>query len=773
MRFKQLSLMTVTLALLATACNSEIPSFYPSNKVPALGSEFHGLTPARLLDTRNGRPGTTSVSAAVGPHEEVALTVRGVGGVPAAGAGAVVLNITATGATNATFLTVWPSGAPRPNASSLNVIPDRDIANLTAMALPSDGQVRIYNDAGSVHVIVDVMGWFVEGSGFVGLTPARLADTRPGTSTVDGGFAGVGPVGPAASLDVGVLGRGGVPATGVAAVIANVTVTNPTKESFVTVWASGTPQPGASNLNMVPGQTVPNLVLAKPGANGKIAIANAVGLTDVIVDVVGYVPVGSQLVPVDPARVLDTRGSANPWPVGSGTGNVVPIAGLGGIPSNAGSVVMNVTAVPDLKAAAALKANGYNPGFLGPSFVTVYPTGVALPTASNLNSVFGLVTPNLVISKLGADGSVSIFVSAAPTDIIVDVLGWMPAETATPVELASGDQHLCARFTGGRVACEGSNAAGQLGDAGPSSGEFRLVPGISNAVSVASGPFQSCAALKGGAVTCWGQSTNGPMPPADVPGITTATSVAVAAQHSCAIVASGEVACWGYNGFGQLGNGSISNTVTVTPMKVPGITDAVQIRAAGNTTCVRRVTGTVSCWGDNSSHQMRNPSSTSPASSPVDVIVSPNVAIDVAVDTDAICAVVSGAAECWGSNRVGQLGDLTTASGGSHRVVPPNGSAGRVFSGGGQACLIATTGSPLCWGSLDSTTGNASDPQSIPSLGVPISITSSVGFSCVAQVTGRIACLGTMPGGVPVKSALMRVVSDGNELTAERVTAET
>jgi hypothetical protein len=74
---------------------------------------------------------------------------------------------------------------------------------------------------------------------------------------------------------------------------------------------------------------------------------------------------------------------------------------------------------------------------------------------------------------------------------------------------------------------------------------------------------------------------------------------------------------------------------------------------------------------------------------------------------------------------------------------------------------------------LDSTTRNASDPQAISSLGVPISITSGVGFSCAAQATGRIVCLGTMPGGAPVKSALMRVVSDGNQVRAEIMIAET
>jgi len=67
---------------------------------------------------------------------------------------------------------------------------------------------------------------------------------------------------------------GGVPATGVSAVVLNVTVTQPTTGSFLTVYPSGTTRPLASSLNFVAAQTVPNLVVAKVGADGKVGVYN-------------------------------------------------------------------------------------------------------------------------------------------------------------------------------------------------------------------------------------------------------------------------------------------------------------------------------------------------------------------------------------------------------------------------------------------------------------------------------------------------------------------
>ena len=81
---------------------------------------------------------------------------------------------------------------------------------------------------------------------FVGVTPGRLLDTCTGQGT---GTAS--PVGPGATIDLGVLGSHGVPASGVSTVVLNVTVDQPTEPSYVTVWPSGGVWPDASNLNMV------------------------------------------------------------------------------------------------------------------------------------------------------------------------------------------------------------------------------------------------------------------------------------------------------------------------------------------------------------------------------------------------------------------------------------------------------------------------------------------------------------------------------------------
>jgi hypothetical protein len=73
------------------------------------------------------------------------------------------------------------------------------------------------------------------------------------------------------------------------AVVLNVTVTNTTAASFLTVYPSdATTPPTASDLNWIATLTVPNLVVVKLGADGRIALYNLAGSTDVIADVVGW-----------------------------------------------------------------------------------------------------------------------------------------------------------------------------------------------------------------------------------------------------------------------------------------------------------------------------------------------------------------------------------------------------------------------------------------------------------------------------------------------------
>ena len=178
---------------------------------------------------------------------------------PLSGVGAVVVGVTSTQATADTFLTVWPSDQVRPNSSNLNPVAGRDASNAVVARLSADGRISVFNSAGSTHVIVDVFGWLPIGVGFTGLNPTRILDTRSGIGLAS-------PVGAASTLSLGVTGVGGVPSSGVGAVVLNLTATQASEATFVTAWPSGLPRPTASSLNPAPGGgSVANLVVAAVG----------------------------------------------------------------------------------------------------------------------------------------------------------------------------------------------------------------------------------------------------------------------------------------------------------------------------------------------------------------------------------------------------------------------------------------------------------------------------------------------------------------------------
>ena len=74
----------------------------------------------------------------------------------------------------------------------------------------------------------------------------------------------------------------------------NITAVTPTRDGFVTVWPDGQPRPSVSSINFPAGAIVGNFVLAELGTDGKLAIYNHNGLTDVVFDVVGYLPTSSR-----------------------------------------------------------------------------------------------------------------------------------------------------------------------------------------------------------------------------------------------------------------------------------------------------------------------------------------------------------------------------------------------------------------------------------------------------------------------------------------------
>ncbi|MEZ5249996.1 MAG: hypothetical protein R2713_12525 [Ilumatobacteraceae bacterium] len=107
------------------------------------------------------------------------MTVSGRGGVPATGVDSVALNVTVTNPWDAGYLTVWPTGQPRPTASNLNFVRAQTVPNMVVVPVGANGQVSLYLSGGSADVVVDVLGWFPTGGEFHGLTPRACSTAVP------------------------------------------------------------------------------------------------------------------------------------------------------------------------------------------------------------------------------------------------------------------------------------------------------------------------------------------------------------------------------------------------------------------------------------------------------------------------------------------------------------------------------------------------------------------------------------------------------------------
>ena len=381
------------------------PAAPPTTQVPAptLTGRYVPTVPTRVLDTRSGLGAPVGALRA---GQTLDVAVGGTGGVPTSGVAAVVLNVTAIAPLNNTYVTVWPTGTTRPMTSNVNADAGTTVPNVLVAQLGVDGKVSIYTNGGDTDFVVDVQGWFLTNGSYSPVVSTRLADTRVGLGTA------AQPVGPDASVDIPVVGVGGVPATGVTAVVLNVTAVAPTADTYITAWSGAGVRPFTSNLNPARGATVANLVVASVGPDGKVSLYNHAGQVDLVVDVQGYLTGSGDFTAVAPTRIGDTRISLGArGPVAAGSTITFAATGVGGVPSaGVGAVLVNITAVsPDRN-----------------TYVTVWPSGVPRPLASNLNVAAGAVVANDVVATVGADGRISVYVDGANTDVVVDIQGWFP-----------------------------------------------------------------------------------------------------------------------------------------------------------------------------------------------------------------------------------------------------------------------------------------------------------------------------------------------------------
>ena len=340
-----------------------------------------------------------------------------------------ISGVTPTGASVGATVTIAGTGLASATKVSFGSVSTTAITHdpvnadgLLTVAVPAgvSGTVDVtVTSLGGVSVVVPAGRFTVRAafSTFVSVSPARILDTRFGNG------APAARVGPGQAVEVQVTGRGGVPATGVAAVAVNVTAVLPTAGSFLTAWPTGESRPTVSNVNVEAATIVPNLAVIKVGAGGRVSLFNAAGSVDLLADVAGYyldpaaATPGSSFASLSPARILDTRtGAGAPAArVGAAQRVDVQITGQGGVPaSGVTAVAVNVTAV----------------GPSAESFVTAWPAGETRPLASNLNLAGGVTRPNMVIVKVGAGGKVSLYNEAGTVDLLADVAGYYLDPTA-------------------------------------------------------------------------------------------------------------------------------------------------------------------------------------------------------------------------------------------------------------------------------------------------------------------------------------------------------
>jgi serine protease len=346
---------------------------------------FSPMQPVRIADTRP--------SGFISTDNPLVIDLKGTFGLPNVGLGAVALNVTATGATQDGYVTVWPCADTKPPTSSVNYAASEDIPN-TVIASPDQYGKLCLDSFTPVNLIVDLSGWFISGDGLHTFTPQRAFDLRQ-TGLV---------VTPDTPYAFQMTGNFGIPTTGANSVVLNVTATGATAPGYITVWPCNQPQPYTSNLNYLSYQDIPNAVIATVDSNGQVCFASS-SPTFLIADISGWFEQGSNLDVITPQRLFDTRPTIR---ISTTPTYVLDLSATSPItPGAATAAVLNVTATSATK----------------PGFATVWPCDQPQPPTSNLNFGVNEDIPNLVITKVSASNTVC-FNSSTPVHLIADLMGW-------------------------------------------------------------------------------------------------------------------------------------------------------------------------------------------------------------------------------------------------------------------------------------------------------------------------------------------------------------
>jgi alpha-tubulin suppressor-like RCC1 family protein len=308
---------------------------------------------------------------------------------------------------------------------------------------------------------------------------------------------------------------------------------------------------------------------------------------------------------------------------------------------------------------------------------------------------------------------------------------------------STGNDWLSIISTGENITYSwGSNALGQLGDNTSTnrSSPVSVVGEFNDWSQVSTGNQHSLGIRTNSTAWAWGNNSSGQLgdgttttrssPVSVVGGFTDWFQVSAGCTHSLAITTNGTAWAWGQNSYGQLGDNSTTNKSS--PVSVvnilSGFSDWCQVSAGGSHSLGVRTNGTMWTWGNNSSGQLGDGTTTT-RSSPVSVVGGFTDWFQVSAGcTHSLAITTNGTAWAWGQNSYGQLGDGTTTS----RSSPVNilGGFTHISAGFDHSLGVRTDGTAWAWG--NNSNGQLGDNTAI-SKSIPVSVVG--GFTDWCQVS--------------------------------------
>jgi alpha-tubulin suppressor-like RCC1 family protein len=326
----------------------------------------------------------------------------------------------------------------------------------------------------------------------------------------------------------------------------------------------------------------------------------------------------------------------------------------------------------------------------------------------------------------------------------VQVINSIGAPLENVVQLAGGQNAMCARRSNNTVQCWGSSVA------------VTEVTGLTGVTHISGRGTEFCA-VTGGQVVCWTASVL--TPGVALAGLTDATAVAVGSTFKCALRTGGSVVCWGNNAYGNLGNATTA--ASATPVPVFGLTDATSVVAGEHYACALRRTGAVVCWGRNQSGQLGDGdvvNRTVPYT-----ITSLTGVTSLRTGMRHACAVIAGGAvRCWGENTFTQLGDGTNVNRGTPVAVSTLAGQRAVSVYLHHSCALGSDGRVQCWGNNPfGEAGGGTEVQATPIAitGVADAVDVQQGsggnhatgagtsWRCVLRRSGVVSCWGSASQG--------------------------